>query len=377
MSGQQIQRRRGTTSQHNAFSGAPGEITIDTDKRTVVVHDGVRFGGYPLARESHGAFNKIDKSTPVFARTSNTTATIKAGTHIDVFGLMLFVATDTNITMPSLVAGTDYAVYACADGTFRADASFVAPTGYTALTSRRIGGFHFAPGSNATAQAGGNTTPQINPFSFWDVKFRPACADPRGMTLVADSFWSDIYLLGVDHQINGSSRFNVAIADGASPPKIPTKFGGNGSTAYASLNWWEASECAQSFGKRLPTYGQFSALAYGTTENSSIGTDPGSTSWASAYVSRWGVNQASGVLWTWGADFSFRTGAGVEGWKNNAGNRGQLYLMNDSGLVASIFGGGWGNAAGSGSRSSDWSCGPWDSGSDIGARLVCDHLISE
>lgn len=46
-----IQRRRGTTLQHATFTGAEGEITIDLDKETVVVHDGVQAGGFPLARE--------------------------------------------------------------------------------------------------------------------------------------------------------------------------------------------------------------------------------------------------------------------------------------------------------------------------------------
>ena len=45
-----IQRRRGTTSQHSSFTGLAGEITIDTDKNTVVVHDGSTAGGFPLAK---------------------------------------------------------------------------------------------------------------------------------------------------------------------------------------------------------------------------------------------------------------------------------------------------------------------------------------
>jgi hypothetical protein len=45
-----IQRRRGNTAQHASFTGLAGELTIDTDKNTVVVHDGVTAGGYPLAR---------------------------------------------------------------------------------------------------------------------------------------------------------------------------------------------------------------------------------------------------------------------------------------------------------------------------------------
>jgi len=46
-----IQRRRGNTAQHATFTGAEGEITIDLDKETVVVHDGATAGGFPLARE--------------------------------------------------------------------------------------------------------------------------------------------------------------------------------------------------------------------------------------------------------------------------------------------------------------------------------------
>jgi hypothetical protein len=48
----QVQLRRGNTSQTLAFTGAVAEITIDTDKETVVVHDGSTAGGFALARES-------------------------------------------------------------------------------------------------------------------------------------------------------------------------------------------------------------------------------------------------------------------------------------------------------------------------------------
>ena len=47
-----IQRRRGNTAQHASFTGLAGEITIDTDKNTVVVHDGTTAGGHPLAKSS-------------------------------------------------------------------------------------------------------------------------------------------------------------------------------------------------------------------------------------------------------------------------------------------------------------------------------------
>ena len=46
-----IQFRRGTTVEHNSFTGLLGEVTVDTTKNTVVVHDGSTAGGYALALE--------------------------------------------------------------------------------------------------------------------------------------------------------------------------------------------------------------------------------------------------------------------------------------------------------------------------------------
>jgi len=47
----QLQLRRGTTAQHSGFTGQVGELTIDTDKDTAVVHDNYQAGGFPLLRE--------------------------------------------------------------------------------------------------------------------------------------------------------------------------------------------------------------------------------------------------------------------------------------------------------------------------------------
>ena len=48
----QIKLRGGTTSQHSSFTGAAREVTVDTDKNTIVVHDGSTAGGIPLAKAS-------------------------------------------------------------------------------------------------------------------------------------------------------------------------------------------------------------------------------------------------------------------------------------------------------------------------------------
>jgi hypothetical protein len=46
-----LKLRRGSTSQHSSFTGAEGEVTVDTDKETLVVHDGSTAGGHPVAAE--------------------------------------------------------------------------------------------------------------------------------------------------------------------------------------------------------------------------------------------------------------------------------------------------------------------------------------
>jgi len=48
----QVQFRRCNTATLAGFTGADGELTVDTDKKVVVVHDGETPGGIPMAKES-------------------------------------------------------------------------------------------------------------------------------------------------------------------------------------------------------------------------------------------------------------------------------------------------------------------------------------
>ena len=47
----QVQFRRGTTGEHSGFTGAVGEVTVDTEKKVVCIHDATTAGGFPLLRE--------------------------------------------------------------------------------------------------------------------------------------------------------------------------------------------------------------------------------------------------------------------------------------------------------------------------------------
>ena len=64
----QLQLRRGTTAEHASFTGAVGEVTIDADKDTAVVHDAYQAGGFPLLREdlnnmANGAITAVKLAT--------------------------------------------------------------------------------------------------------------------------------------------------------------------------------------------------------------------------------------------------------------------------------------------------------------------------
>lgn len=327
-----------------------------------------------------GVFAKALASGPAFTAPTGSTLVLLAGTVVELNGWLHVFSSNTAVVLPALTAGVDYAVYVCSDGSVRADASFTAPSGYATGDVRLIGGFHFAPGGNAAAQAGGNSTPAINPYSIWDLRWRPRCPDPRGMTLVAGKFWADIYLLGVDHHVNGTSAYNVTIADGSSPPKVSLAFGGNGTTTYGNLTWYSASEIMQGAGKGLPDYGEFAVLAYGVTENGSVGTEPTSTALDALRTSKWGVMQATGNMWVWGRDFGFiPSGADfaaltTASYKNQTGSRGQIYTYGSSGLCSAIFGGSWTSGSLSGSRASYWNTTPWSSPTNLGARGRSDHL---
>ena len=316
---------------------------------------------------AYGLFRKADPTIVAFAKVGDFTVSTATTLYVEVNGVLQTIAASTVVTMPgSATAGTDYAIWVKTNGTLEATSNHTSPP---TANARKIGGFHYAPGRNAPAQSGGDTTPSINPYSFWDLKFRPACPDPRGMTLVAGGFWCDIYLTGVDAITDGTSKYNVTHADGSSPPKVPALFGGNGSTTYGSLTWFEAMELATAFGKRAMTQQEFMAAAYGTTEASSVGTDQVSSVLNAAYTSKWGVIQSSGVLWVWGV---MRGGpfAGAS-WNPNTEGRGSEY----SAPNAAVFGGVWANGAYSGSRTSAWSYAASDSSGNIGVRCACDHLL--
>ena len=50
----QLQLRKGTATEHGTFTGANGEVTVDTTNKTLRVHDGVTVGGTMLVTSTGG-----------------------------------------------------------------------------------------------------------------------------------------------------------------------------------------------------------------------------------------------------------------------------------------------------------------------------------
>jgi hypothetical protein len=107
----QVQLRRGTTTEHASFTGAVGEVTVDTTKDTLVVHDGATAGGYPLAKSS--------EIVPTDLSYTAGTRLLASSTGADVT-LPLFSSADAGLTPLSGGGTTNF---------LRADGTWAAPAG--------------------------------------------------------------------------------------------------------------------------------------------------------------------------------------------------------------------------------------------------------
>jgi hypothetical protein len=97
-----LQLRRGTTTQHGTFTGAAGEVSVDTTKNTAVVHNGSTAGGFPLARENLSNVPANSVTTTMLADGSVTTAKLADGAvaTVDIANLAVTTAkiADANVT---------------------------------------------------------------------------------------------------------------------------------------------------------------------------------------------------------------------------------------------------------------------------------------
>lgn len=118
---QQVQFRRGTTAEHSTFTGAIGEVTVDTDKDVVVVHDGSTAGGFPLIKYSEAAKTGTAQTFTAAQRSAITTLTDATNISVDFALTNNFVVTlggNRTLDNPTnQVAGQSGSIFIVQDGT--------------------------------------------------------------------------------------------------------------------------------------------------------------------------------------------------------------------------------------------------------------------
>ena len=103
----QVQFRRGNTTATSAFTGANGEISINTDTKALVIHDGVTAGGFPVLTADNPTLtgntsaNNVLITGKFFA--GNTTANLTANSTLLNISNSTSVA---NLSPSSLVIGS-------------------------------------------------------------------------------------------------------------------------------------------------------------------------------------------------------------------------------------------------------------------------------
>lgn len=84
-----VQLRRGTDTEHSSFTGAEGEVTVDTTNDTLRVHDGTTAGGIRLAKLSEvsggtGTVTSVDSGTGLTGGPITTSGTLSLASIADL-----------------------------------------------------------------------------------------------------------------------------------------------------------------------------------------------------------------------------------------------------------------------------------------------------
>ena len=165
-----LQLRGGTTSQHSSFAGAVREVTVDTDKDVLVVHDGSTAGGFPAHRDLKGS--DIASADPlvivagsnyyiVTGTTGFNDMTVAANTHffLEFAGALVMTHVGGALDLPS--AGPITTVAGDVGEFFATAANVVTCVNYTradgssiAIKNESIDSDHYVDGSIDNAHKG-------------------------------------------------------------------------------------------------------------------------------------------------------------------------------------------------------------------------------
>lgn len=258
----------------------------------------------------------------------------------------------STVDTPQNLSGKDVYIYACkpqdissTEPIFVLSLNSTVPTGYTASSSRKIGGFHCLCADVGTIDGhtlSGYVTGDILPASIWDLLHRPK-GDSEGLAYdEVSECWLSIYHLSWDGT-KLVSVYNGVIADGASTKK-----------------WHGEAFIEQLMNQkmRLPWRHEFQMAAKGSNEGTSIknAADPNTTgghvdSNNRRMISNIGLEDCCGCSWQWAMDLGF---AGGSGWNDSVYNSSvdsQRYGQSYGTLYRLRLGAAWYDGSSCGSRS--------------------------
>ena len=282
----------------------------------------------------------------------------------------------STVDTPQNLSGKDVYIYACkpqdissTEPIFVLSLNSTVPTGYTASSSRKIGGFHCLCADVGTIDGhtlSGYVTGDILPASIWDLLHRPK-GDSEGLAYdELTDCWFAIYQLSWDGT-KLVSVYNGVIADGTSAKK-----------------WHGEAFIEQLMNQkmRLPWRHEFQMAAKGSNEGTSIkrAADPNTTgghvdSNNRRMISNIGLEDCCGCSWQCAMNLGFTGGSGWNDSVYNSSVDSQRYGRSYGTLYRLLLGAGWLSGSNSGSRAV--SCGDSSSftGPDCSARGVSEPRV--
>lgn len=263
-------------------------------------------------------------------------------------------------------AGKDFYIYVTATGIILSANSTV-PTGYSASTATKIGGFHclcLDVGTIASHALTGFLTGDILPKSVWDLNHRSAGLQAGMVYSEMRQKWVMIYL----QSGTGASTASVF-----------------GATITDTRDWMDFSDDLSAVGCCFLTDADFSWMARNSNEktNNAGSADPvtagGHVDTAGRrMISEIGCEDMCGAMWQWLGEQSYRNDdasySGSWAYQTLGGNKGSLQRQGASGDAKILAGGPWNLGTSAGSRCRSGIATRATTGGNIGARGCARHL---
>ncbi len=281
-------------------------------------------------------------------------------------------------------AGKDFYIFACANAEtplipdLLVSINSTIPKGYTAATSRKIGGFHCLcadVGTITNHPLSGYVAGDVLPCSIWDINHRPIGA-PEGYAYdEGTDMWYSIYGLSWTGSYGSATATMAGRADDDTLT-LESKYGAEWADGASSEKWhcWKLEQILARQKQRLPYQREFMSASLGSNQGTNIygSADPGTTGGHKdtaqrRMISNIGLEDMCGDHWQWGADVGSASTSGSYGNAYDANDKyetGQVYGT----VYRVLLGGVWDNAAVCGSRGSLWNNGALALNAVCGAR---------